>query len=247
MRTIILLISAASLWAADVTVKVMPGTIRVGAMYDGVPMRVEGVAGAGSQVVAVIRGTELDEVFNRKGRMGPIWVNAEKVHISGAPSVFFAFSPADLKNILRREAIDRYQLDEDAIKANMRTKSGEIVRASYVTLKKDEGSYRTISNGITMGRPDGNLAPYSADFHFPKKVPPGSYEVTVYECRGGEVIGAATATVKVVETGSPAVISSLARDHGSIYGALAVMAAILAGFGIDFLATRIFKKRVAAH
>jgi uncharacterized protein (TIGR02186 family) len=242
-----MLLYAAGLCAGSVSVRLTPEVIRVGALYDGAEMRIEGTVDAGSQVVAVVRGAEVNETFNRKGRVGPIWVNVEKVHITGVPSLFFAFSSAELSSILSREAIDQHQLDEAAIKAGIKCKSGELVRASYMSLKAQDGSYRVVSDTLKLGRPQGASVPYSAEFHWPKKVPPGTYEISVYECRNGAVAGVAAATLKVVESGFPALTSSLARDHSSIYGALSVLIAVLAGFGIDFLATTIFKKRVAAH
>jgi hypothetical protein len=245
MKALLIFLSAAGLWAGNPTIRVEPSMIGVGAFYNGAQVKIEGTAAAGSQVVAVIRGVEVNEVFNRKGRVGPIWVNAEKIHISGVPSFFFAFSPADLSTILRRQAIEEYALDEAAIER--RIQSDQIVRASYMSLKTQEGSYQVIKNGIVMGKRDANTVSYAVDFHWPKKAPSGHYEISVYECRDGSVTGVGTASLRVVETGVPAMVSSLAKEHGSLYGAMAILAAVLGGFGIDFLATCIFKRHVSAH
>jgi hypothetical protein len=51
----------------------------------------------------------------------------------------------------------------------------------------------------------------------------------------------------VVEVGFPALIAKLARECASLYGIISVVVAMVAGFGIDFVASRIFKRKVAAH
>jgi hypothetical protein len=51
----------------------------------------------------------------------------------------------------------------------------------------------------------------------------------------------------VVEVGFPALVARLATERASLYGIISVIIAMAAGFGIDFIASRIFKRRVAAH
>jgi Putative transmembrane protein (Alph_Pro_TM) len=66
--------------------------------------------------MVVIRGGGKDEFFNRKGRVGIIWLNTDRIHIKRAPSVFLTFSSDNANSLLDRESLDEYQLDEAAIK-----------------------------------------------------------------------------------------------------------------------------------
>ncbi len=94
----------------------------------------------------------------------------------------------------------------------------------------------------------GGHAPFSLAFRWPKKAPPGNYEVRVYEVVGGAVVRDASVPFSVVRTGFPAWLSALAENRAPLYGATAVLVAVLAGFGIDLLTTRIFgKKRAVSH
>lgn len=234
------------------TLKLTPELIEMGAFYNGAQMRIEGMVEDGSKVIVVIRGPNVTEVFNKKERVGPIWVNSGKVHISGVPSLFLRFGSGPVNAILDREDIEKYQLDEDAIKKQMQVEPNvvarEIIQANYLKLKTQEGSYQVINDGIKMGSPGEAGTHYSVEFLWPKKAPPGSYDVKVYECRGGTVVRQASAPLNVVEVGFPARIALLASERASLYGAVSVIVAMLAGFGIDFLATRVFgKKRRAAH
>lgn len=233
------------------TVKLTPDKILMATFYDGAQLRVEGMAAEGSQVIVVIKGPEVEEVFNKKGRVGPIWVNSGKVHISGVPSLFLSFSPKPVEELLSREAIDQYQLDETAIRSQMKVEppqqDHDKIRANYLSLKTQQGIYRVISDGVKMGAPIQGGVPYILDLHWPKKAPPAAYVVHVYECRDDQVLRQSTVPLSVEEVGFPAKMAYLAKDRAVLYGILAVIVAMIAGFGIDFLASLLGKKGVSAH
>ena len=109
--------------ASAPSLKLSPETIQMGAFYNGAKVRIEGTAPAGSQVLVVIRGDENDEFFNKKGRVGPIWVNTDRIHVTAAPSLFLSFSSADVSSLLDRTSIEAYQLDEQAIKNRLACRS----------------------------------------------------------------------------------------------------------------------------
>ena len=233
------------------TVKLTPDRIEMATFYDGAELRIEGMAAEGTQVVIVLKGPEVEEVFNKKGRLGPIWVNSGKVHISGIPSLFLSFSPRPVEELLSREAIDQYQLDETAIRNQMKVEPSqqdqEKVRANYLSLKTQQGIYRVVSDGIKMGAPTQGGAPFTLDLRWPKKAPPAHYVVHVYECKDNQVLRQSTVPLSVEEVGFPAKMAYLAKDRAVLYGIIAVIVAMVAGFGIDFLASLLGKRGVSAH
>jgi hypothetical protein len=87
-----------------VTLKLSPETIQMGAFYNGASLRMEGTAPSGSKVMIVLRGVSKDEIFNKKDRVGPIWINVDKVHVSGSPSLFLRFSSEDVHTFLESDA-----------------------------------------------------------------------------------------------------------------------------------------------
>jgi len=165
--------------SSALSVKVSPEAIQMGAFYNGAKMRIEGTAPSGSQVLVVIRGEEHDELFNKKGRVGPIWVNTDRIHVAFTPSLFLSFSSADVTALLDPASIEAYQLDEQAIKNRLacrshckcdttvrhHTRSGaiaqcagvepdpqyqELIRSYYLALKTREGRYQTHSDAVRM-------------------------------------------------------------------------------------------------
>jgi hypothetical protein len=231
--------------SAPVTLKLTPETIEMGAFYSGARLRMEGTAPSGSKVMVVFRGSSKDEVFNKKDRVGPIWVNVDKVHVSGPPSLFLRFSSEDVHTFLDRQAIDVYALDELSIRNRMRIRTEHglrdpealrLIGDHYIDLKKKDGSYRRIANRVRVDEIGNGEARYTLEFGWPKLAQPGSYQVEVYACRDGRIVGQSGITMQLNEVGFPAFMANAAREHPYGYGILAVILAVIAGFGIDALA-----------
>jgi hypothetical protein len=255
----LLLFFTALLQTADtgdgrLTCRVTPRVIEVGAFYNGASVRVEGVAAPRSKVIVTVAGSDREERFNRKARFGPVWINAGKVRISGAPSLFLRFSAAPIATLLQRDSVAGRKLDEASVTTRMHIdppspdRPGDAaLRTTYLALKRTDGIYAFAESGIVMSQSGGDCK-YALEFRWPKKAPPAEYEVRAYEVRDGSVIEEASVPLSVLPTGFPAWLAVLAEEHASLYGMAAVVIAALAGFGIDFLTTRIFgKKRSTAH
>ena len=231
------------------SIRLSPDTIRVGAFYGGADIKVEGSVPPGSKVLVVVRGDEKDEVFNRKGRVGPLWINTDKLHIGGAPRLFLSYG--DVSTVLDRASIEKYQLDQAAIKSRIECRSQkkaapepqdrELIRTNYIALKQDEGSYQTHPDAVAV-KDSADSALYDVNVAFPKKAPPGSYQVEVYACQNQTVVARSTAVLKVAEVGFPAGVFALSRAHALLYGLIAVLAAAFGGFTTDAIMSR-FRRR----
>jgi hypothetical protein len=255
----------------SVSLRLSPEQVRMGAFYNGARVRIEGTAPAGSRVLVVIRGEEKDEIFNRKGRVGPIWLNTDKVHVTNAPALFLSYGSDDVRSLLDGAVVDQYQVDEAAIKKRMScrvhckcaltktepagskhlactgvepdARDGELLRTNYLKLKADEGSYQTFPRAVQIAADASGGARYRLEFLWPRKAPPGTYQVEVYAVRNRAIIARAGTRLPVVEVGFPAFMASLAGEHPWFYGLIAVVAAVIAGFGIDAIAVQIRKPR----
>lgn len=235
-------------------VSVSPSQVGVGTFYRDVPIRITGEAQQGSTVVIVVRGADIAESFNKKGRVGPIWLNVGKVRISGVPSLLMVFWPAPPEKVLHREQIDRYQLDQAAVLKQIHVEPAALdepeIRQHYWALKSEQGAYRIQVGAIRLEEAPAGAKRYSVEFPWPRKAPPGRYIVAAYECHQGQVVAQSTATLVVSREGLPALVAKLATSKPALYGVMAVMTAMLAGFGIDFLvsrSTRRSRKRRAAR
>jgi Putative transmembrane protein (Alph_Pro_TM) len=243
----LLMLLASPLRAGDLSVRLTPPTIEMGTFYDGATVRVEGECESGTKVIVIVKGADVAELFNVKGRVGPVWLNTGKARISGVPSLFLLFSPQPVSDFLGAEAVGNYGLDAEALQKRLqiepKTLDSDLIRLNFLKLKTGEDLYRLVSGAVKMGQPGANGVPYAVEFPWPKKAPPGSYKVQVYECRNGSVVQEAGTPLHVLEVGFPAFMASLARDHASLYGVLAVFTTMLAGFGIDFIVARSHRRK----
>ncbi|MDT8067157.1 MAG: TIGR02186 family protein [Terriglobia bacterium] len=229
------------------TLRLSPEKIEMGTFYNGAPVRIEGTVPRGSQIIVIVRGPAKDELFNKKGRVGPIWVTVDKVHVTGTPSLFLRFSSADMHTFLDRATIDDYELDELSVKKRMHIRTGkgdpdplyrDLIEKSYLDLKKSDGTYRRVANRVDIAN-EGPAGHYTLSFHWPRTASPGAYEVEVYACRDRAVVGRAATTLNLVEVGFPEFMVTLAHKHPWWYGLLAVLSAMCAGFGIDAVVSRL--------
>ncbi|MFY9725297.1 MAG: TIGR02186 family protein [Bryobacteraceae bacterium] len=238
----------------SLTCTVTPRTIEAGAFYNGASVRVEGRAEASSKLVLTVTGPDGEERFSRKARFGPIWLNASKLRISGAPSLFLRFSTGPVAAILGESEIARIHLDEKSLMAHMHVepqpsdyRDDAAIRNSYVALRTGEGRYSLSDGGVVL-RGSARWASYTLNLRWPNCAPPATYEVRVYEVVQGVVVREASASLSVVRTGFAAWLAGMAANHASLYGILAVLISALAGLGVDRLSTLLFgKKHSATH
>jgi hypothetical protein len=207
------------------------------------------MATARSKIIIAVVGSEREERFNTKARFGPVWLAAGRVRISGAPSLFLRFSTEPVTAMLSPGDIARRHLDEASMTARIRieppspdNRGSAVIEESYIALKKSEGTYSFGSGGVVMENP-GDCERYALKLRWPKRAPPATYQVRVYEVRDGSIAREASVPVSVVRTGFPAWIAELAENRASLYGVAAVLIGALAGFGIDFITTRVFGRK----
>ncbi len=253
--------------ASAPSLRLSPETLQMGAFYSGATVRIEGEVPPGTTPLVVIRGPEETEFFDRKGRVGPVWLGVGRVHVTRVPALFVRLGGGDLRSLLDEAAVEAYQLDEAAITRRMSIRKGcqcppgetkptergavppcttgtaldgreaELVRASYFALKTKEGTYQVRPDAVATTESSGT-ARYRTQLEWPRRARAGSYQVEVLASRGRSVVGQASAAFQVTKVGLPARLGKLAKSHSMAYGLAAVLAAAITGFAMDSLTRR---------
>ena len=98
-------------------------------------------------------------------------------------------------------------------------------REAFVGLKMDEGLYTF--GEATFRRFEGGLR--RATIGLPLNAPPGEYTVRAVAFRDGRVVGESRQRLTLARTGLEATLFDLARQHGLIYGFVAVLLGVAVG------------------
>lgn len=98
-------------------------------------------------------------------------------------------------------------------------------RAAFVNLKMEQGLY---TFGHTEFRHfDGGLR--RAIIDLPQNAPPGEYTVRAVAFRDGRVVGESRQSFTLARSGLDATLFDLSRQHGLVYGFVAVLLGVLVG------------------
>lgn len=183
-------------------------------------------------VVVVVRGPSETIVVRRKERFLGIWANRGSARFERAPSYYAVaasrtLSDAASPSILDRHDIGLENLDLNPVEAESMDES-EIVefRESLIRRKQDAGTYGIeVEPVVFLG---SRL--FRTRLAFPDNVPTGQYLVSVYLLSDGNVAAAQTTPLSVRKVGVGAEIFLFAHGRPALYGILAILVAITAGW-----------------
>lgn len=98
-------------------------------------------------------------------------------------------------------------------------------RAAFVDLKMQQGLYSF--SDTTIERLDGGLR--RAKIALPLNAPPGEYRIRAVAFRNGAPVGESEQVLTLVRSGLDATLFDLSRQHGFIYGFVAVLLGVGVG------------------
>jgi hypothetical protein len=229
-----------------------PNLIQVTTFFHGTWVKIHGTFPSGCKVLVEIVGEDEKEILMKKGKHGRLWMNVAEIHIEEVPSLYLLLghaekSPATVSNeigFLKWEnygygqLLQRVRISGSFVDEKERVKLLE----EFVNLKESESLYGLLPNAIQV-EPGGDKDSFEGRFWLPPKVPLGDYEVRLLLFKGDEILRGNPIKIKVVTVGLPAIMSSLALRHPTLYGFLAVFVAIATGLLIGV----IFRNRSGRH
>lgn len=98
-------------------------------------------------------------------------------------------------------------------------------RSAFVDLKMAQGLYSF--SDTTIERLDGGLR--RAKIALPLNAPPGEYRIRAVSFRNGAPVGESEQVLTIVRSGLDATLFDLSRQHGFIYGFVAVLLGVTVG------------------
>lgn len=182
-------------------------------------------------IIIVIEGPRQTASVWRKERRAGIWVNVDAVNVASVPSFYAVASTAPLPEILSPEADAAYRISvEEAIGVD--DISGDVSDPSefadaLLRIREASGHYLELSRWVHLERE----VLFRANVQLPANIIDGAYITRMYLVRDGEVESRYRTAIFVRKDGLERWLHQLAYDQPFLYGLLALVIAILAGYG----------------
>jgi pyruvate,water dikinase len=228
---------------ADTSLSVQPPRVSAGLFFDGTRLEVRGTAGEFSQLVVRVIGPPDRQIYNRRGKIGGlIWGGVEHVTFRHAPSVYALYTSAALSSVADAAERSRLMLGYEGLAEQVSVEGTKMDRTTVVGyllhLKEREGLYRVRPGAVQLEDVRSGSRGFEVTVELPPTVPPGVFEVTLFEFTHGALTSTRTTKVTLERVGLPASLFRLAHEHGIAFGLLAVMVSLATGLGTGLAAGR---------
>jgi len=204
--------------------------IEITAGFSGAEVVLFGAVDGPGDVVVVVRGPDGQAVVRRKARIGGIWVNRDSMTFERAPSFYRLAASRPLEEFAPRALRGLHQLGTDTLR----------LETLGTPIAGQEPQFREalIRNKTRLGLYAPAVAPvtfvgerlFRTRLSFPTNVPVGTYLVRVLLVRDGQVVSAQTTPLVVNRAGLEAEIYEFAHKHSAVYGLVAILVALVAGW-----------------
>jgi len=218
--------------------EVAPRRVEIGAFFGGKEVVVSAEIPPLADAVVELVGEDVAEALVRKGRIGPLWMNVGEIVAQGFPTLYMVASTSSFL-LAGGDGSGSWGYGKLREQARLGESGGveesDSMLREFIKLKETQGLYKLLPAGVELVSGDETAQSIRARFPLPRCIRPGTYTVSVSAIRGGEVLQRQQTWIEVEMTGFPRFLRSLAEDYPMVYGIMAVVAAMLAGYGLGWL------------
>jgi Putative transmembrane protein (Alph_Pro_TM) len=235
--------------SAFLTAKTSQDHISIGFFYGGSEVSVSGLSDPGDDYIIAVTSPECNQALKRKGKVaGALWMNVGELKCEKVPNLYFVQCSKKLDDLLPVCEQDRCVLGYPALERHMNMEPAKDQTeknkwfGEFIKYKESKKLFANSCANFQISS-EGGKQKYSMKFAWPYQAPPGDYLVTVYAVQDKKVVGQAVSKVTVEQVGAVKKLAAMAKNQGALYGILAIVTAITAGFGVGI----IFGKGGGAH
>jgi uncharacterized protein (TIGR02186 family) len=185
-----------------------------------------------ADVIVSITGPSEPVTVRKKEKAGIIWVNAQSLVISAAPSFYAVAATGPLEEILRPVDDTRHKIsiDQAVTFAGLAAFTGvdvDAFRRAVIRLRERTGLYHEAAGAVRLRGP----TLFETSVELPANIVEGDYAARVFLLREGRVRDVYSTVIAVRKTGLERLIYTAAQDQPLIYGILSIFVALMAGWG----------------
>lgn len=229
--TLLGLAVAGPLRAAPLVADLSKHLVAITTGFAGTDVLLFGAVDEPGDVVVIIWGPPEAVVIHRKSRVAGIWINTAQLTFDRVPSFYSVASSRPLDEIASDHVLSRLEMGVERLDLPLpHAKASANVarnwRDALIRNKQRLGHYaREAGQVIFLGE---NL--FRTLVEFPANVPTGTYQIEVYLLRDGRVVSAQTTPLIVGKIGLEADVYDFAHKYSALYGLIAILVALVAGW-----------------
>jgi uncharacterized protein (TIGR02186 family) len=200
--------------------------------FVGIQVVAFGVAESGRDVIVTVQGPREDLVVRRKSRVAGVWINRDRLAFRRVPAYYAVASTGPLEEIARPAVLAQLEigtafLDLEPVDASgLEISEIAAFRDALVRRKQEQSLYSREPGPINFIGEEL----FRTNLVFPANVPPGIYQVQVFELQDGFAGDAQRSTLVVSKVGFEADIYDFAQHRAPLYGLAAIALAVVAGW-----------------
>jgi uncharacterized protein (TIGR02186 family) len=203
--------------------------------FKGADVLLFGATEGNGDVIVVVRAPNSQVIVRRKERVAGIWVNASELVFDDAPGFYHVAASAPLEDLLPVPVLDANQIGTDHIAFNphlpLFLDKEEAFRSALIRNKQRSSLY---TEGLKDVDFRGNRL-FRTRVALPANVPTGDYKVTVYLVKDGTIADRSESLLRVRKVGLEAKVNEFAFEQAPLYGLIAVIIALIAGWFAGFV------------
>jgi uncharacterized protein (TIGR02186 family) len=203
--------------------------------FTGASVLLFGVTDGDGDVIVLIRSPNSSVVVRRKSRVAGIWINSDELTFDDAPGFYYAAASAPFEELLSAELRSTYQIGAQNIDfkphAFLSPDEENAFRTALIRNKQRSGLYSQRDGLVTF---QGNRL-FRTRLELPANVPTGQYAVEVFLVNNGLIVDRSKTELSVRKVGLEAKVTEFAFEQAPLYGVIAVLIALIAGWFAGFV------------
>jgi uncharacterized protein (TIGR02186 family) len=204
--------------------------IAISTGFAGADLLLFGAVDGRGDIVVVVRGPRRSMTVREKNRVAGIWVNSDAREFVNIPSYYRVASTRPVDSFAPRALLERYEIGEEhlpfALAPGESTEDLDMYRRGFLRNMAYLGLYSGGEGQVSVV--DRRL--FRTTVSFPANTPTGLYGVEMYLFRDGRLITRRTTPLVVRKVGIESQIYDFAHERAALYGLIAIVVALVAGW-----------------
>lgn len=214
--------------------------IRITTGFTGAELLLFGVTQPGREVIVIVRGPPKPVVVRKKERVAGLWIDTQRVEYEAVPTFYRVAASGDLDEEAIGDLLDQHAIGVEYLNLSPRVPDPDTEVVAEFTQglirnKEHAGLYSTHVGKIDIL---GEQL-FRTTVSFPANVPTGNYQVEVHAVEDGWVAHSTTTPLVVEKAGFEAAVFDFAHERPALYGLVAVVLALVAGWSAGVLFRKI--------